>query len=72
MRHTYHVHGMTCNNCRNHVEETLSKVEGVSKVIELKAKSNPKWKSNKPDPATSKVPWKIFNIGNSNDNSSYR
>lgn len=40
-------------------------VEGVSKVIELKAKSNPKWKSNKPDPATSKVPWKIFNIGNS-------
>ena len=32
MRHTYHVHGMTCNSCRNHVEETLSKVEGVSKV----------------------------------------
>lgn len=29
MMHTYHVHGMTCNGCRNHVEETLSKVKGV-------------------------------------------
>ncbi len=32
MRHTYHIHGMTCNGCRKHVEETLSKIEGVSKV----------------------------------------
>lgn len=32
MKHTYHIHGMTCNGCRNHVEETLSKVEGVSNV----------------------------------------
>lgn len=32
MKHTYHIHGMTCNGCRNHVEETLSKVKGVSKV----------------------------------------
>ena len=32
MKHTYHVHGMTCNGCRTHVEETLSKVEGVSKA----------------------------------------
>jgi Cu2+-exporting ATPase len=32
MKHTYHIHGMTCNGCRNHVEETLSKVEGVSKA----------------------------------------
>jgi Cu+-exporting ATPase len=30
MTHTYHIHGMTCNGCRSHVEETLSKVEGVS------------------------------------------
>ena len=29
MKHTYHIHGMTCNGCRNHVEENLSKVEGV-------------------------------------------
>ena len=32
MKHTYHIHGMTCNGCRNHVEETLSKVQGVSKA----------------------------------------
>ena len=29
MKHTYHIHGMTCNGCRSHVEQTLSKVEGV-------------------------------------------
>ncbi len=33
MNHTYHIHGMTCNGCRNHVAETLSKVEGVTKVM---------------------------------------
>ena len=32
MKHSYHIHGMTCNGCRNHVEETLSKVEGVSEA----------------------------------------
>ncbi len=30
MKHTYHIHGMTCNGCRSHVEQTLSKVEGVT------------------------------------------
>lgn len=30
MKHKYHIHGMTCNGCRTHVEETLSKVEGVT------------------------------------------
>ncbi|WP_272973894.1 heavy metal translocating P-type ATPase [Croceibacter atlanticus] len=30
MKHTYHIHGMTCNGCRNHVEQTLSKIEGVT------------------------------------------
>jgi len=29
MKHTYHIHGMTCNGCRNHVEQKLSKIEGV-------------------------------------------
>ncbi|MDY0216529.1 MAG: heavy metal translocating P-type ATPase [Bacteroidales bacterium] len=33
MKHTYHIHGMTCNGCRSHVEEILSKVKGVSKAI---------------------------------------
>ncbi|WP_117884113.1 heavy metal translocating P-type ATPase [Aureibaculum luteum] len=32
MKHKYHIHGMTCNGCRNHVEETLSKVDGISSV----------------------------------------
>lgn len=32
MKHTYHIHGMSCNGCRNHVEQTLSKVEGVNAV----------------------------------------
>lgn len=30
MKHTYRIHGMTCNGCRSHVETLLSKVEGVS------------------------------------------
>src|SRR5690554_1240671 len=32
MKHTYHIHGMTCNGCRSHVENTLSEVEGVLKA----------------------------------------
>ena len=32
MTHIYYIHGMTCNGCRSHVEEILSKVEGVSKA----------------------------------------
>ncbi len=30
--HTFHVHGMTCNGCRGHVEKILSEVEGVLKA----------------------------------------
>ncbi len=37
MKHTYQVKGMTCNGCRNHVEEILSKMQGVSKAsVDLK------------------------------------
>ena len=32
MKHTYHIHGMSCNGCRSHVEKTLSEVEGVKNV----------------------------------------
>lgn len=29
MKHTYHIHGMTCNGCRDHVEKALNAVSGV-------------------------------------------
>jgi Cu+-exporting ATPase len=32
MTHTYAVYGMSCNNCRAHVEEALKKVDGVTAV----------------------------------------
>jgi Cu+-exporting ATPase len=32
MTHTYSVYGMSCNNCRSHVEEALKKVDGVTRV----------------------------------------
>ncbi|MCX2720340.1 heavy metal translocating P-type ATPase [Lentiprolixibacter aurantiacus] len=32
MKHTYHIHGMSCNGCRMHVEATLSNVEGVARA----------------------------------------
>lgn len=36
MRHTYAVWGMTCEGCKNHVEQALGKVQGVEQVqVEL-------------------------------------
>lgn len=32
MKHTYKIQGMSCNGCRNHVQEALSKVVGVNEV----------------------------------------
>jgi P-type Cu+ transporter len=29
MKHSYHIQGMSCNGCKNHVEEILSKTSGV-------------------------------------------
>ena len=39
-------------------------VEGVIKTLDSPAVSNIEWNSNQPDPATSKAPWRIYNIGN--------
>ena len=39
-------------------------VEGVIKALDNSATSNIKWNSDQPDPATSKAPWCIYNIGN--------
>ena len=33
MKNTYQISGMSCNGCRGHVEEMLSKVEGVSSAV---------------------------------------
>ena len=38
-------------------------VEGIIKTIDNPSERF-KWNSNSPDPATSKVPWSIYNIGN--------
>jgi UDP-glucuronate 4-epimerase len=40
-------------------------VEGVLRVIDNAAAPNPKWSGDKPDPATSYAPFKLYNIGNS-------
>ncbi len=41
-------------------------VEGVVRVIDQTAAPNPKWSGDKPDPATSYAPYRIYNIGNNN------
>ena len=41
-------------------------VEGVIRSSDQIAKPNPSWSSDRPDPATSNAPYRIFNIGNSN------
>ncbi len=39
-------------------------VEGVIRVLDTPARSNPDWNSDRPDPGTSKAPWLVYNIGN--------
>ena len=39
-------------------------VEGVIKTLDNPATSNVDWNGDQPDPATSKAPWRIYNIGN--------
>jgi len=41
-------------------------VEGVIRVIDSPAIPNKKWSSNNPDPGSSNVPWRVYNIGNNN------
>lgn len=37
MKHIYHIDGMTCDGCRNHVQTLLSSIDGVTNVsIDLK------------------------------------
>jgi UDP-glucuronate 4-epimerase len=41
-------------------------VEGVIRTNDHTAEPNPAWNSEAPDPATSKAPYRIYNIGNNN------
>ncbi|UMB52438.1 cadmium-translocating P-type ATPase [Lutibacter sp. A64] len=65
MKHTFHIHGMTCNGCRSHVEETLSKVKGVSKAtVDLeKAEATIEMESH--------IPLKTFQEALKNDGGRY-
>ena len=39
-------------------------VEGVIRVLDQPAASNPAWQGIAPDPGTSPAPWRVYNIGN--------
>ncbi len=39
-------------------------VVGIIRTLDNPAKINSDWDSNKPDPASSKAPWRVYNIGN--------
>lgn len=39
-------------------------IEGVIRVLDKPAVPNGKWAGNKPDPGTSKSPYRVYNIGN--------
>ncbi|MEW6513508.1 MAG: NAD-dependent epimerase [Pseudomonadota bacterium] len=41
-------------------------VEGVIRVLDKPAQPNPDWSGANPDSATSKAPWRVYNIGNNN------
>jgi UDP-glucuronate 4-epimerase len=41
-------------------------VEGVIRVLDKPAKADPEWAGMHPNPATSKAPWRLHNIGNKN------
>ena len=41
-------------------------VEGIVRVIDNPPAGNPDWQGEKPDPSTSKAPYKVYNIGNNN------
>ncbi|MGF1644060.1 MAG: NAD-dependent epimerase [Thiotrichales bacterium] len=41
-------------------------VEGVLRVLDRVPQGNPEWNSESPDPGSSRAPWRVYNIGNSN------
>jgi UDP-glucuronate 4-epimerase len=41
-------------------------VQAVTRLIDKPAKPDPAWSGDAPDPAGSKAPWRVYNIGNNN------
>lgn len=41
-------------------------IEGILRVLDRPASSNPNWNSSNPDPGTSSAPYRVYNIGNNN------
>jgi UDP-glucuronate 4-epimerase len=39
-------------------------VEAVARLVEKPPAGNPDWSGEAPDPATSRAPWRVYNIGN--------
>ena len=39
-------------------------VEGICRVVDKKPEPNPNWTGDTPDPASSYLPYRVFNIGN--------
>jgi UDP-glucuronate 4-epimerase len=39
-------------------------VQAVVRLVDRPPQGNPDWDGNRPDPATSKAPWTVYNIGN--------
>ena len=39
-------------------------VEGIVRVLDRVAAPDPQWIADKPDPARSRAPWRVYNIGN--------
>jgi UDP-glucuronate 4-epimerase len=40
-------------------------IEGVVRVMVRPAQPNDSWSGDRPDPASSRAPWRVYNIGNS-------
>jgi UDP-glucuronate 4-epimerase len=40
--------------------------ESVIRLMEIPAQGNPAWSGEWPDPASSRAPWRVYNIGNNN------
>ncbi|WP_442498579.1 NAD-dependent epimerase [Methylobacter sp. sgz302048] len=41
-------------------------VEGIIRTLDHPAQPNPDWTGKRPDPGSSKAPWRVYNIGNQN------